>query len=417
NNLDWNGIQVNVNTYKAKDVPALKSEAFITTMKDYLSRFRFQLSSINIPGSFNQSYMGNWNKLGSELLEGELIGKQYLQKSRLKSAMDELGSTEGSDLEKAKQIHKFITSKIDWNGNLGIAANEALNKVYEKQSGNGAAINLLFAGLLNEHGVKATPALISTRTHGNPMPLYPVLNQFNHLIVRAEVDGKVKFFDVSDELRPVNCMRVNSLNRLALVLEKENTRWEEIIPEMGMDVFYIEASLDEEGMLSGVLKGNYRGYNAIPEKERYQKNKEGAHWLIRLEEKYPEIELGEIQFFNLDKPNETFKDEVEFEIEEAILDGGEQIYFDPIIYTAMLQENPLKLEERTYPVQIPYPFREQYVLVLSLPEGYALAEMPVSTNLSLPNKGGRFRYVVSEKEGKIQLVVNFDLMQLEFSPE
>jgi hypothetical protein len=217
-------------------------------------------------------------------------------------------------------------------------------------------------------------------------------------------------------LKSVECLRVNSLNGKAFVVEKGNSRWEDIIPKMGVDAYYIDASIDEDGNISGLFKGRYLGYNTSPERRAFKKDASGSHWQTRMEEKYPEIEIADVKHEGLEDPSAPFTDGFNFTIEEAWMDSGDKIYLDPIMFTAQLTENPFKLEERSYPVDIPYPFRENYVFNLTIPDGYKV-EIPAPTRVALPNKAGRFTYTVTQTENKIQLVSNFFVNQLKFDSD
>jgi hypothetical protein len=414
---EWGAQGATQYNYKANNVPALKSENYITTMDDYRSRLRFQLSEIRIPGQYKE-ILSSWNQVGNELLDEEKLGRQCFRKGNHKTVLDALGDLKGStDKEKLREVFNFVVSKIEWDGTYGIYANDNLNKVFTKQTGNGAAINLMMIALLNEHGIASQPALISTRRHGSPIPVYPILSQFNHLIARLEIDGKAQFIDISNEYRSLECLRINSLNKHALTLEKDNSRWENIVPKIGVDSYYIDAKIDEDGNISGLFKGRYIGYNAIPEREAYAESENSNHWQKRMEEKYPEIEVSDVKHDPIKATSNNFKDEFNFNIEEAWTDGGEKVFLDPILYTAMLVENPFKLKERSYPVDIPYPFKEQYIFNLTLPAGYTLIEPPAPLKLGLPNKAARFTYAVSLTENKIQLVANFSINQLIFEPQ
>ena len=92
------------------------------------------------------------------------------------------------------------------------------------------------------------------------------------------------------------------------------------------------------------------------------------------------------------------------------------IYFSPSIYNSF-EENPFKLEERVYPVEIPYPFTEQFVFNLDLPEGYVVEELPEPTRVVLPNKGGSFLYMVKQNGQRLQIIRKIKVSQLEFTPE
>lgn len=55
-----------------------------------------------------------------------------------------------------------------------------------------------------------------------------------------------------------------------------------------------------------------------------------------------------------------------------------------------ITENPFKLAERTYPVDMGAPLDSRITITLSFPEEFEIVSRPEDKRLALPNKGGRF---------------------------
>ncbi len=81
------------------------------------------------------------------------------------------------------------------------------------------------------------------------------------------------------------------------------------------------------------------------------------------------------------------------------------------------KENPFKLAQRNYPVEIPYPISYQFVLQLDVPATYEVDELPENLNIELPERGGSFVYQVSRNENTLNINYKLRLDQLEFDPE
>ena len=88
----------------------------------------------------------------------------------------------------------------------------------------------------------------------------------------------------------------------------------------------------------------------------------------------------------------------------------------PVVYSAF-KENPFKLEARNYPVDFPYKIRELHNINIKIPDGYVVDEHPEAVNLKLPEKGGKFQFLVSQNGNTIQIVNKISISQLHYEPE
>lgn len=402
-----------------ENAPAMKEESYITSMSDYLARIRFQLSDIRHYDGRLEKVTNTWENLRKELETSEYFGHHYLKKGYYKDITEELSPILAglpTQQEKAAFAYDFITKKVSWNGHHSIYGGaEKIKELFEKGSGNSAQVNLMLLVLLREAGLAAGPVLTSTRSHGKMYEDYPILDQFDHLLILAEIDGEPVFLDATEPLRPMGYPDVAALNSRGWHLENG---WIDInAPSESVDAYFSELTLSEDGTFAGKMIGMYRGYNAIPERRHYLESPDGKHWTRRLNEKFAEVEVASATATNVSVPDPTFTDTVHFTINQAAQAVGDFIYFSPIIY-AGFSENPFKLEDRNYPIDFPYSIREQHNIKIHLPEGYTLDEAPESLRVVLPNKGGMFLYAVNDKQpGLLTFNISLSIKQLKFYPE
>ena len=97
---------------------------------------------------------------------------------------------------------------------------DKLKAVFEKGFAGSGQLNLMLLVLLREAGIAADPVLTSTRSHGKMYEDYPLLDQFNHLLIMAEVDGKSMILEATDPLRPMGCPDMETLNKRGWNTEK-----------------------------------------------------------------------------------------------------------------------------------------------------------------------------------------------------
>jgi hypothetical protein len=420
-NETYNGTRFAKQKMYADSVPALRPESYITTMNDYLTQINFQLSRINYPNGRTQNILTDWKKVAEELTTSSSVGDQFSKKGNYGDvwrAVKPLLEGAKTEDEKIKIIYAYICQNVNWDeDNYSYDSNESLNTAFKKKKANSGELNMMLLACLSEAGVKALPMLVSTRGHGKAVTVYPILQQFNHLACYIDRGEKSQVIDVGTINRPVGLPRISTLNGDGWVLDKNNPRWVNIVAPLSNEIALAAFKLNEEGTLTGSISTNYRGYAAVSEREEEQ-DKEKNHENVKkaLAKDFPDIKIDSITIDNLNNTAEPFKRVVHCAIPNAATTAGDLIYIKPALKTDF-DENPFKQPKREYPVDFPYPFKDQFVLNLTIPDGYKVEEMPKSIKVNLPENGGTFQYISSVNGDVIQLVVKIQLDQLHFEPE
>lgn len=405
-------IEIDKGKFVMRNAPALKEEAFITTMDNYRARLHFQLSKIWWRKQPPETFMSTWPELVSELYHHNSFGKQYRFKRNFSKAWAELEPLiiGQSKQEQIKTIYEFVQQKLTWNNFYSRYTKGTLNDAYKEGAANIADINLLLVGLLREAGIKANPMLCGLRSDGIPMEEYPIIDQFSYVLAYVEEGDTPLLLDASSDYFPMGFVRTNALNYKGWVVDYKNARWEKITPQKSEDIFWAGITLDKEGKLNGKMKIRSSGYSAINERIKHKKSS-GKHWQKRLEKQIPDLKIETINFkdeTNIEKP---YSAEVDFVWKGASQNVGNFLYISPIIYTNF-KENPFKLEERLYPVEIPYPIKEQLILNLTIPEGYEVDALPDLIHTTFPNKDASFRYLAEVVGNQITLTCKIQINRL-----
>ena len=84
------------------------------------------------------------------------------------------------------------------------------------------------------------------------------------------------------------------------------------------------------------------------------------------------------------------------------------MYFSPLLHFGM-KENPFKQEEREYPVDFGFPTNDKYSVNIAIPDGYQIESLPAQVALSMPDNYGSFKYMISNTDNLIQVVVSLDI--------
>ena len=166
------------------DIPAFRSEPYMTTRRDYLSRVDFELARVTFPERAPREYMMDWKGFNAYMLESVYLGKHLRKTNQWSDLAEELATGLGTDREKAMAICQHVRKRMEWDGDKGYGTEGNLRKVYENRSGSGAEINLILLSLLREAGMEVSPVLLSTRDHGKTIKDLPLASIFNYMVVR-----------------------------------------------------------------------------------------------------------------------------------------------------------------------------------------------------------------------------------------
>ena len=96
----------------------------------------------------------------------------------------------------------------------------------------------------------------------------------------------------------------------------------------------------------------------------------------------------------------------EFEIDSEVI--GSSIYVNPFI-TTFFDDNPLKLQERTYPIDFGYKDSYTYIYKLAYDANiYEVTELPEIKKHQLPNGTGTLLMNVSQSDSEIIIYFKFN---------
>ena len=111
------------------------------------------------------------------------------------------------------------------------------------------------------------------------------------------------------------------------------------------------------------------------------------------------IETHSVTVSGQDDDTQPLVTEVAFTVPGYGQAVGELMLFNPLV-VMRTDENPFKLPNRSYPVDFGYPFKATYEAEITMPEGYAVDEVPPDALMLLPVRAGGYERAV-EAEGNV----------------
>ncbi|MCU0446119.1 MAG: DUF3857 domain-containing protein [Microscillaceae bacterium] len=403
--------------WAVKDAPAFKTEKYITTVDDYISKIEFQLRGTKFQGVY-QTRIGSWAGVGKSLIEDEDFGKQLNKRGLIKEVVAELTAGINEPEKKMRKIYDYIKDNIKWNEYNTYYVKDNVKKVLDNKKGSSAEINFLLIAMLREAGIEeAYPVVLSTRKNGKLNPFFPRIDRLNYAVVYVKLGEKVWMLDATDPLLPMGMLPFKALNWQGKIIAEKGIAWIDLYPKTGESYGHvISLKFDAEGNLKGDITTQARDYAAhqlrteigdIPEKEE--------KYIAEKFKKYADkFKVHEYKIENLKDVYQPLKTTCKIEIENPLL--GDRMYLEPYLIKAFA-ENPFKQEERSFPVDFGHPITESYMLMITLPEGIDIEEMPKSMTLMTPDKSASFTYTVGKAGNMLQLRSKLTIEKPVYEPE
>jgi hypothetical protein len=391
----------NVSEYRwvKKNVKALKEESFTSTLNNHISKIEFQLTEYRQPLTYKK-IMGTWDKVAEDLLKAEYFGAQLAKDNGwMKDIVKPLIEGASGNDEKARRIHAYIRDNYTCTRDQGLTLDQTLRNIAKSRNGTVAEINLLLTAMLRYAGVPADPVILSTRTNGYTYPLYPLLNQYNYVIVRTLFQDKQVYLDASESGLGFGRLPAKCYNGHARVINENGEAVElnsdELTETKFTSIFIIN---DEKGKLVGSVQQTPGYFESMHVRNRV-KEKGAESILGDLKKGFgSEISASNFSIDSLTMPEHPVKINFDFDMND---DWEDIIYLNPL-FGHGYKENPFKSAERTYPVEMPYGIDETYILQLQVPQGYVVDELPKSMIVKLNEEGeGSFEYRISQSGSDI----------------
>ncbi|MEO6347471.1 MAG: DUF3857 domain-containing protein [Aquaticitalea sp.] len=400
--------------YVMKDIPAFNEEEYMTSSNNYLARIEYELKTFRGFDGIVKNYTKTWKTVDSELKNDKDIGRQLNKSSVAKGLLDGLIVNEKDPLTKAKAIYKYIQDTYVWNGKYDIFKEVSIKNLIDNKSGKVSEINILLHNLLDEYGIEVFPVLLSTRNNGFATKIFPILTDFNYMIVQAKIDGKTYLLDATEKYASFGELPFRCLNQYGRLLDFDTgSYWIDINAAIPSFIHYkVELYLTSEAELQGKITKKATGYHALPLKQAYFENKKD--YLKSRMDKYPNIDFLEYKVLTEDRTDFEFNEV--FEVKQDAEITGNNIYLNPFLFK-FFTENLFKLQERTYPIDFGYKDSFLYTIKIVLDKSYEVLEYPKDLTLKLPNNSGALLLTSKIEGNTIQLYFKITFNEPIYNPE
>ena len=403
--------------YEMDTIPAFKEEAYMLSKKNYISKLSFDIVSKTSYRGEVKSYTTTWKKADANL-KNYFFNNQISKKSFFKKELPLNITSIEDDLERAKKVFTFIQNHYTWNGNYWRNDDAKVKNAFNEKSGDIGEINLSLFNSLKAVGIDTKLVVLSTRNNGLPTKLYPIIFDYNYVLVQAKINNTLYYLDATDKFLAFGQIPLKTINGEARVLDfKEDSYWVTLKPkEKSIKNSIVQLSLNENGNFEGSFMTRLSGYFAKSKREKLAVIN-NDNYIDKFESEYVNMEVDDYKNKNLEvldkKISETFKIRLINDDNESN-DGT--IKINPVLFDRV-KNNPFKLEERNYPVDFGYSFNKNYSINITIPDNYTILQLPKDKAIALPDKGGSFIHKTLKQNNKITIYSRININRRIFSKD
>lgn len=396
-------------SWELRDLHSLKEEPYMKNYRDYQERVEFQLSRYQSGGGEFVDVLNTWEKLGDELIEGYTT-KGYYKTSALERELFSLDMSKGTQKEKAARAYYYIRDNFINEGEDWIYPNQSLNQLLKSKKGTPGELILAYMGVLRSQGITCDPVLIGSKGYGrSDLILFPFLNQFDEILLLAELDGQQQFIDLSDSQAPFGYVDIDKQVKGGFLVQKGKSQLIDIpIKHQSNNLVISTAYLDKETgelIIKNTLRSHhYQGLQVMHAVERYKKSEKPLEEMFSSDGLLMEVRNAKVE--NLLEENNYVNSSFDYVMKGA--NEAETLVFNPLKVSSF-SKNPFTQEYRVFPVDFDYPFSEIYTANIQVPEGYEVDDFPTNENITISGGLVGFNYSVENLGEVLKVTAKLDI--------
>lgn len=413
--LNQREVKCNIAHWVLRNAPAVREEPYMTTTSDYIQTITIQLAEYASPYGGVKKLIKSWDKFVEDYLKAKQFGDAISDSKAIRRATDSLYQATATPEERMKAIYDFLRSTIVWNEHAGKFVSQDVEDVLESRKGNCADITILMVSMLRHAGIDAVPVLLSTRKNGKIQEGFPIESQFNYTLACATIGGKHYFLDATDRFRPCGVLPASVLNVRGILIKTGSPEWVTLTAGAAYDQgFTVTATLAADGGIDGAVEVADTGYAAITHRKSFRDGKETERMKGLLDADRASLAVDSVTTLNIDSVGIPLTLRAHISSASYAQAAGNLLYVNPVVVDR-LYENPLKMPKREFPVDMMYNEHETRTFVLTIPEGYAVKELPVEKSTHIGHDA-EYRYAATVDGRKIAVKTSLAFNNSIFMP-
>lgn len=403
--------EVSDDRWVAKNVPAFVPEPYINNMKNYLTHFDIELSSVHIPGYLYRDFAVNWDNVAKTLMTDESFGGAI---RGIHTALNQTAKNiaqQTSDTLTRINLAYEAARKIKWNKKLGIFPETGgIQEANKNKTGSVAEINMSLLILLKKLHIEAYPVLLSTRSNGLLPNFGASINKLNYFIVKVKTGNDFIYLDATDEFLSPGMLPERVYNGKSLVVyDDQSFDLENLSPGFKYkENFIIQLKIEPSGNLKGDFNRIFQEYSAYNQRILHKSFNSVDEYLSNIESQHKGLEINDYNEIGLDTSKNQLTEKMNIILKNHVENKGGQIRINPVFFNRMI-ENPFKAVTREYPVDFIIPNDHKVLVSIDIPEGYKVVQLPASAKISMPENAMSFTIQSKATIQQIQILYRHNI--------
>jgi hypothetical protein len=396
----------------AQDIPALKKEDYVWCMDDYISGLRFELRGTRFPNAKYEPFTSTWENL-EKTIKDETDMPQFMKTSnpwKEETVKALAGITD--EKEKITILYDIVKKHIRWNDSYALIGDNPKEAV-KNGTGSNAQINYLLMSVLRDAGIRTYPILLSRRNNGRLPFTHPSLNKLSTFIVAAVTkDSSISYLDGSSKYGGPNVLPTGLLVDRARVYDDASVeKWVDLSKlTRNFQISNIQASIDKDGLLTGVRTTAYTNQLAYDYKSRFAAAKDSMDFVKQIQNGF-DVTVDSMEVNGKEPMSSSVNERLVFNKQMDL--AGDFIYINPMVFKH-LSENPFTQSERKLPVEFGFPTGYQTICTIELPANYQVEELPKSVKYVITGNKAVCQFMAQQSGNTVVFKYVFQMLQVVF---
>lgn len=379
-------------TWRLYNLPSYAKINYVYNQKDMAERIIFQLSETSWRYSDAVKPITSWKNLKQERFDSY---KEYINNTVGKEIANSIpkGSSEKETLE---NTFAYFKSNYVWNNFIGIYPQQNNRQVQKEKIGNQADLNLLLHSILKNSGFNTEIILLSSRSNGRLLTVYPYLGQFNMMVNLVSLnDGSSYIIDASQLNHELGFPPKSLFNHYAITIKPFDDNFIALKQEIS----------EMNSLQSYQMKDGKFFMTRTDKKNGYFKESISNQNAFSDIENSLDLALNEIKKDKIDSNKEQFQLE-KTEFSSNNLSQASFINIENPLWRK-ISEFKFTDSERERFLEFDFPFYYKVNVIVDIPEGYSV-EIPKGFEVTHQTSTKQFLYNQRSSQKNNKLIIQFE---------
>ncbi|MDR6370791.1 hypothetical protein J2795_002503 [Chryseobacterium bernardetii] len=405
------GGQYRTYRFAYENLTGFKTEKFVRNDRNFRTKISAELNSTNF-GEL-KLYSSSWDQIAKRLYDSDDFGGEIKRTKLARENMPAGVSEMKTDLEKANAIFSYVQKTFTWNKDKGVYTEDGIKKLLETKTGNAAEINLFLVMMLREAGLKADPLIISTVENGLINMVSPNISNMNFVLAAIDIDKQLHIYDATSKQSSLDEIPLKNWNQYGILVTKDKALQIQMSNVKSSNTYLTaNAKINDDGSISGTYSDKDTGAYAMYAKDNYDDNAE------KYKKQYKEnfsMDFTDINSKVLE--NGDFESTMKFSSSNLIDRVGKKMIINPMLFLSKNSNEFDQTEVRKYPIDFGSPITRTKKVILEIPEGYKIEEMPKEKRIVTEDKEIAYTYSVEQKGNMLEVTTTTKIGSSDYPKE